>query len=187
MNETRIGYKSRKLTGKVTVVESNEDSDLTSESGCFSSDQSGGSSLDLKNYVTVDDLGAFKKELMEVQSGINQEILLIRVEMDAFQQETVKTLDRIDNIDWKLMRKAEMMAAQSAAEFKALVDEFENSMSHDLKRWKRKQTDLASKYEHVTLWVSMQMKMNQKLKGEIHESQTENRTYLESLAKQLSL
>ena len=107
--------------------------------------------------------------------------------MDAFQQETVKTLDRIDNIDWKLMRKAEMMAAQSAAEFKALVDEFENSMSHDLKRWKRKQTDLASKYEHVTLWVSMQMKMNQKLKGEIHESQTENRTYLESLAKQLSL
>ena len=40
--------------------------------------------MDLKNYVTVDDLGAFKKELMEVQSGINQEILLIRVEMDAF-------------------------------------------------------------------------------------------------------
>ena len=97
---------------------------------------------------------------MKVQNGINSEMIDIRGEMDAYSKENLKSLERIDKIDWHIVNKAELLAAEAQAEFKSLVDSFETNISHDLIRWKRTQTDLSAKYENITLWVNMQMRMN---------------------------
>ena len=91
-----------------------------------------------KQYITVEDLSNFKAEILNLQNGINIEIMELRIEHDSFTEENMRMLKRIEKLDFSVMNSAE--------------EKFD-AMAHDLRKelvlTKRKNSEILAKFEDV--------------------------------------
>lgn len=72
----------------------------------------------------MDEFELFKEEVVHIQNMINVELLGLRSEQDAFTRENLRFLERIEQIDFKIVDKTETLAAQTAATLKQTIDSF---------------------------------------------------------------
>lgn len=69
------------------------------------------------------------------------------------------------------MRKAELLTADSLAEFARTVQAFQDSVKTDFKNWRHKNENLQLKYENTTMWIKQFSQMNEVLKDEFFTAQ----------------
>lgn len=152
--------KNSKNIKKSVGKEETSSSKDSSKEGSGDSDSDEESDEDLKDYLKIVDFEDFKEQVYQLMSFKEQDIVQLRAEQSAFLGENLRLLEKLDKIDWGVMRKAEAMTTSTLAEFRKVVNAFEDSIKGDFRTWRHKNQDLQSKYESITLWVKMMSQVN---------------------------
>ena len=137
--------------------------------------------------MKIQDFDLFKSEMYKLVALKEQDIIELRSEQAAFLAENIKLLEKVDKVDWTVMRKAEQLTTDTLSEFKAIVKAFEQSIKDDFQRWRHKNANLEGKYENVTLWVKMITQINKQLQQEFFNSEQEIRKNQERIAEYLTM
>ena len=66
----------------------------------------------MDEFLTKDQFDEFKTILHGILDGKDQEILSIKASHEAFTKENLRVLQKIENIDWKTIHKADMLITQ---------------------------------------------------------------------------
>jgi hypothetical protein len=62
--------------------------------------------------------------MIEMMGEKEKEVNHLRGEQTVFLKENLKILEKLDKIDWTLVRKAETMTTETLSEFKVMIDAF---------------------------------------------------------------
>ena len=154
----------------------------------WSSDDSGDSHENMmKKFISIEKFNQYKSEVLMVMSQQTSFLQLMKRSNEEFMEYQTSIMSKINKIDWDMVIRAEHFKVMALQDFKIVIDQFQNDMGADLKRYKIEHVSLENKYEALTLWIKSMSKVNQRMKDFLFKQADETRWQVQAVSECLKM